>query len=53
MDVWKIGCRWSDKGESQTSIIDVFLKSKTVFIGWNHDSEINQMCNFCKQVKKR
>lgn len=33
MSVWKIGSRWSKKGDETKSLIQVFIKNKVVFCG--------------------
>ena len=46
MEIWRIGSRWSDDGNPDTEILDVFLKMGLIFIG-NRFKD-----NFLKKVKK-
>ena len=46
MKIWRIGSRWSDDGNPNTEILDVFLKMGLIFIG-NRFKD-----NFLKKVKK-
>ena len=32
-NVWKVGCRWSDSGAPESSIISIFRRSGIVFVG--------------------
>lgn len=32
MSVWRIGSRWSKKGDETKSLIQVFIKNKVVFV---------------------
>ena len=37
MNIWKIATRWSDKGDPNSSIIDIFRKYNILFAGREQD----------------